>query len=47
MTSSDELRIGISGWRYACWREKLYPKDLPQRPLLDLTVLSGKAAEID
>jgi len=26
MTSSDELRIGISGWRYAGWRGKFYPK---------------------
>ncbi len=25
------LRIGISGWRYAPWRGKFYPKDLPQR----------------
>ena len=25
------LRIGISGWRYAPWRGKFYPEDLPQR----------------
>ncbi len=25
------LRIGISGWRYAPWRGKFYPTDLPQR----------------
>jgi uncharacterized protein YecE (DUF72 family) len=25
------LRIGISGWRYAPWRGRFYPKDLPQR----------------
>jgi uncharacterized protein YecE (DUF72 family) len=25
------LRIGISGWRYAPWRGKFYPKELPQR----------------
>jgi uncharacterized protein YecE (DUF72 family) len=25
-----ESRIGISGWRYAGWRGKFYPKDLPQ-----------------
>jgi uncharacterized protein YecE (DUF72 family) len=24
-------RIGISGWRYAGWRGKFYPDDLPQR----------------
>ncbi|MEO6801543.1 MAG: DUF72 domain-containing protein [Rhodanobacter sp.] len=26
-----KLRIGISGWRYAPWRGKFYPADLPQR----------------
>jgi uncharacterized protein YecE (DUF72 family) len=26
-----ETRIGISGWRYAPWRSKFYPKGLPQR----------------
>lgn len=26
-----ETRVGISGWRYAPWRGKFYPKDLPQR----------------
>ena len=26
-----ETRIGISGWRYAPWRGKFYPKGLPQR----------------
>jgi uncharacterized protein YecE (DUF72 family) len=25
------IRIGISGWRYAPWRGKFYPKGLPQR----------------
>ncbi|PZQ12864.1 MAG: DUF72 domain-containing protein [Rhodanobacter denitrificans] len=25
------IRIGISGWRYAPWRGRFYPKDLPQR----------------
>jgi uncharacterized protein YecE (DUF72 family) len=25
------LRIGISGWRYAPWRGRFYPGDLPQR----------------
>ena len=25
------IRIGISGWRYAPWRGVFYPKDLPQR----------------
>ncbi|MBO9515426.1 MAG: DUF72 domain-containing protein [Variovorax sp.] len=26
-----EVRIGISGWRYAPWRGKFYPTGLPQR----------------
>ncbi len=26
-----EIRIGISGWRYAGWRGVFYPSDLPQR----------------
>jgi len=26
-----EARIGISGWRYAGWRGKFYPEDLPQK----------------
>ena len=26
-----EIRIGISGWRYAPWRGVFYPKGLPQR----------------
>ncbi|MDR6426107.1 uncharacterized protein YecE (DUF72 family) [Variovorax paradoxus] len=28
-------RIGISGWRYAPWRGRFYPKGLPQRLELD------------
>jgi len=26
-----DIRIGISGWRYAPWRGRFYPKGLPQR----------------
>ena len=26
-----QARIGISGWRYAPWRGKFYPKDLRQK----------------
>ena len=26
-----EIRIGISGWRYAPWRKVFYPPDVPQR----------------
>jgi uncharacterized protein YecE (DUF72 family) len=31
MTRHGDIRIGISGWRYALWRGVFYPKDLPQR----------------
>ena len=27
----DRIRIGISGWRYAGWRGKFYPRGLVQR----------------
>jgi uncharacterized protein YecE (DUF72 family) len=30
-----DIRIGISGWRYAPWRGVFYPKDLPQRAELE------------
>jgi chorismate dehydratase len=30
-----ELRIGITGWRYAGWRGKSYPVNLPQRRELE------------
>ncbi len=29
--TQGEIRIGISGWRYAGWRGRFYPKALPQR----------------
>jgi uncharacterized protein YecE (DUF72 family) len=30
-TRSGQVRIGISGWRYAGWRGSFYPKELRQR----------------
>ena len=30
-----QIRIGISGWRYAPWRGPFYPPDLPQRAELE------------
>jgi uncharacterized protein YecE (DUF72 family) len=30
-----ELRIGCSGWNYPHWRERVYPKGLPQRRWLE------------
>jgi uncharacterized protein YecE (DUF72 family) len=31
----EEVRIGCSGWNYAHWRERVYPKGLPPRRWLD------------
>lgn len=33
--ASGDIRIGISGWRYAGWRGKFYPPDLVQRRELE------------
>ncbi|WP_258726301.1 DUF72 domain-containing protein [Cellulomonas sp. NS3] len=35
MTGSGQVRIGISGWRYAPWRGEFYPPGLPQRRELE------------
>ena len=31
----SRVRIGCSGWQYADWRERFYPKGLPQRRWLE------------
>jgi len=41
------LRIGISGWRYAPWRGKFYPKDLPQRQELHYASRQFDSIEIN
>ncbi len=33
--SPGDVRIGISGWRYAPWRGVFYPPGLPQRRELE------------
>ena len=33
--ASPQIRIGISGWRYAPWRGTFYPPDLPQKRELE------------
>ena len=40
-----DVRIGISGWRYAPWRGSFYPRGLPQR--LELTHASGLLSTIE
>ena len=41
------LRIGISGWRYAGWRGKFYPKDLAQRRELEFASRAFNSIEIN
>jgi uncharacterized protein YecE (DUF72 family) len=31
----SEIRVGCSGWNYPHWRERVYPKGLPQRRWLE------------
>lgn len=42
-----QLRIGISGWRYAGWRGKFYPKELPQRQELEFAGGAFNTVEIN
>jgi uncharacterized protein YecE (DUF72 family) len=39
------VRIGISGWRYAPWRGKFYPKDLRQKD--ELAYAAGKFPTVE
>jgi uncharacterized protein YecE (DUF72 family) len=41
------IRIGISGWRYAPWRGKFYPKGLPQRRELEFAARCFDSVEIN
>jgi uncharacterized protein YecE (DUF72 family) len=53
MTTGDERqehtvpRIGISGWRYAGWRGKFYPKGLAQRCELEYASRAFNSIEIN
>src|SRR5207237_2722055 len=42
-----DIRIGISGWRYAGWRGKFYPKDLPQHRELEFAANTFNSIEIN
>ena len=42
-----EIRIGISGWRYAGWRGKFYPKGLPQYRELEFCSATFNSVEIN
>ena len=41
------VRIGISGWRYAGWRGKFYPKDLAQHRELEFAAKKFNSVEIN
>ncbi len=43
----SEIRIGISGWRYAPWRGVFYPPQLPQRAELEFAAGKFRAIEIN
>ena len=45
--TKSEIRIGISGWRYAGWRGKFYPKDLPQHRELEFAARTFNSIEIN
>jgi uncharacterized protein YecE (DUF72 family) len=45
--TKKEIRIGISGWRYAGWRGKFYPKDLPQHRELEFAGRTFNSVEIN
>src|SRR5512132_1907221 len=47
MKRSAQLRIGISGWRYAGWRGKFYPKGLPQHHELQFASGAFNSVEIN
>lgn len=41
------IRIGVSGWRYAPWRGRFYPRDLPQRAELAYAARRFSAIELN
>ena len=41
------VRVGISGWRYARWRGRFYPPDLPQRRELEYVAGTFSTVELN
>ena len=39
--------VGTSGWQYASWKERFYPKGLPQRAWLDLYTSRFPVVEVN
>jgi uncharacterized protein YecE (DUF72 family) len=44
---AGRVRIGISGWRYAPWRGRFYPGDLPQRRELEYASATFASIEVN
>jgi uncharacterized protein YecE (DUF72 family) len=44
---TTRIRVGISGWRYAGWRGKFYPKELPQTRELEYASRQVNSIEIN
>jgi uncharacterized protein YecE (DUF72 family) len=44
---ANEIRVGISGWRYPGWRGKFYPKNLPQHRELEFASGAFNSVEIN
>jgi uncharacterized protein YecE (DUF72 family) len=47
MAKQPQIRIGVSGWRYAPWREVFYPEDLPQQEELEYSSRCFSSIEIN
>ena len=47
MTRPGTIRIGISGWTYAPWRGKFYPKALPHKQELSYAARHFRSIEIN
>ncbi|WP_024869247.1 DUF72 domain-containing protein [Pseudoxanthomonas suwonensis] len=45
--AEGRVRIGISGWRYARWRGRFYPGDLPQRRELEYASRCFRSIELN
>lgn len=46
-SSTSRIYVGISGWRYAGWRGKFYPRDLPQNRELEFASKTFNSIEIN
>ncbi len=47
MSTSGDIRVGISGWRYKGWRGQFYPQGLAQRRELEFASRSFNSIELN